>query len=115
MEIKPTGPGGPLPPVSNNDQAVKKFTKAARPEAVVGAEKGQAFKSITAEFHKADLQDPAKVDQMISRCSGELLQSALGRTGGKVSPADSANLTEFLQSDPVIRGKLLNYLERVLT
>ncbi len=115
MEIKPTGPGGPLPPVSNTDQTVKKFTKAARPDAAAGTGKGQALKSITADFHKADLQDPAKVDQILSRCSGELLQSALGRTGGKASPADTANLTEFLQNDPVIRGKLLNYLERVLT
>jgi len=114
MEIKPTAPGGPLPP-ADNDQTVKKFTKAARPDAAAGAEKGQALKSITAGLHKADLQDPAKVDQMLSRCSAELLQAALERTGGKVSPADAANLTEFLQSDPVIRGKLLNYLERVLT
>ena len=115
MEIKSTGPGGPPPPVSNNDQTVKKFTPAARPEAAAGAETRQPLKTITAEFHRADLQDPGKVDQMLTGCSGELLQSALERTGGTVSPADSANLIGFLKNDPVIRGKLLNYLERVLT
>ena len=115
MEIKPTGLGGPLPPVSNKDQAVKKFAKMAQPEATAGTEKGNALKSITADFRKTDLQDPAKVNQMLSRCSGELLQNAVERTGGKISPIDTANLTEFLQNDPVIRGKLLNYLERVLT
>jgi len=52
---------------------------------------------------------------MLSGCSGELVQSAIKGTGAKASPADSANLTEFVQNDPVIRGKLLNYLERVLT
>jgi hypothetical protein len=115
MQIRPPGSGGPLPPVSNQDQAVKNVAKAVRPEALAGPGKEEAFQSIKAEFHKTDLQDPAKVDQIISRCSGELLQTALERTGGKISPADTANLTEFLQNDPVIRGKLLNYLERVLT
>jgi hypothetical protein len=115
MDIKPTGPGGPLPPVSNNDQTVKKFTAAARPDANAGPNSAQAFQSITAEFHKADLQDSGKVDRMLSGCSGELLQSALQRTGGTVSPAGSASLTDVLKNDPVVRGKLLNYLERVLT
>jgi len=115
MEIKRTGPGGPLPPVSNNDLPVKKFANTTRPGATGVPEAGQALKSITAEFHKADLQDPAKVDQILSRCTGELVQSALTRTDGKISKADTANLTEWLQNDPVVRGKLLNYLERVLT
>jgi len=115
MQIKSTGPGGPLPPVSNNDHSVKKFTPAPPSAAAGGAGAGQALQSITAGFHKSDLQDPVKVDQMLSGCSGELVQSAIEGTGAKASPADSANLTEFVQNDPVIRGKLLNYLERVLT
>ena len=115
MEIKPTGPGGPLPPVSNNDQTVKKFAKAAQPDPAAGVGTGQTLKGIAGDFRKADLQDPAKVDQMLSRCSGELLRSALTGIGGKASPADSANLIGYLKNDPVIRGKLLNYLERVLT
>jgi hypothetical protein len=115
MEIKPTGPGGPLPPVSNDGQGVKKFAKAAQPDAAGGVDTGQTLQGIASDFRKADLQDPAKVDQMLSRCSSELLRSALTGIGGKVSPADSANLTGFLQNDPVIRGKLLNYLGRALT
>jgi len=114
MEIKPTGPGGLLPPVSGKDQAVKKFSPTSEPPATSGTP-AQAFKTITTgEFHKADLQDSAKVDEMLSGCSGELLLSALNRTGGKVSDTESANLTGFIKNDPVIRGKLLNYLERVL-
>jgi hypothetical protein len=115
MKINPTGPGGPLPPVSNNDLSVKKFSKTPQPDAAGAPEAGQALKAITAEFRKADLQDPAKVDQMLSQCTGELLQSALTRVDGKISPADTANLTEWLQNDPLMRGKLLNYLEQVLT
>ena len=113
MEIKPTGPGGPLPPASNNNQTIKKFTSVSQSDAATGT--AQTLQAISAEFHRADLQDPAKLDQALSRCSGELLQSSLESTGAKASPADTANLTEFLKDDPVIRGKLLNYLERVLT
>jgi len=115
MEIKSTGPGGLLPPDSGNGQPVKKFTPAERPAESAGADAGQPFQSITAELRLADLQAPAKLDQAISRCSGELLLSALQSTGGKVSPAGATQLTEFLSNDPVIRGKLVNYLERVLT
>jgi hypothetical protein len=114
MQIKPSGPGGPLPPASDNGQSVTKFSQAARLQEP-GAGTVQPFQSITSGFHKADLQDPAKVDQMISGCTGELLQSALERTGAKASPADTANLSSFMQNDPVIHGKLLNYLQRVLT
>jgi|SRR5215471_11800688 len=113
MEIKPTGPGGPQSPAPDNSRTVKKFTKASQPGAASGTE--QPFQAISTEFRRADLQDPAKVDQALSRCSGELLQSSLERTGTTASPADTANLTEFLKDDPVIRGKLLSYLERVLT
>ena len=115
MEIKPTGPGGLLPPVSNDGKTVKKFAKAVQSDAAAGAGTGQALKGIADDFRQADLQDPAKVDQMLSRCSSELLGSALTGIGGKVSPADSANLTGFLKNDLVIRGKLLSYLGRTLT
>jgi hypothetical protein len=37
------------------------------------------------------------------------------RADGKISPADAARLTDFMQNDPLFQGKLLNYLERVLT
>jgi hypothetical protein len=114
MEIKPTGPGSTLPPVSGKDQTVKKFSPTNEPLSASGTQSA-AFKTITTgEFEKADLQDSAKVDQMLSGCSGELLLSALERTGGTVSPTESENLTGFIKDDPVIRGKLLNYLERVL-
>lgn len=115
MEINPTGPGGPLPPLSGDEKTVRKAARAVRPEAATVPDAGQAFQGVTAEFHKADLQDPAKVDQMLQRCAGELVQSSLNRVDGKISPAGAAQLTESLQNDPLVRGKLLNYLERVLT
>ena len=114
MKINSTGFGGSLPPVPDNTQSVKGFSKPARPDAAAGPQAGDGLKAIAADFQKADLQDPAKVDQMLSRCSGQLVQNALQRVDGKASPADTANLTQYFQNDPVVRGKLLNYLERLL-
>ena len=95
MKINPTGPGAPPPGISDDKQTVAKGFRASRPETTAAPQSGQALKSITAEFHKTDLQDPAKVDQMVSRCAGELAQNALQRGGGKVTPADTANLTNI--------------------
>jgi hypothetical protein len=114
MKINSNRFGGSLPPVPDNTQSVKGFSKPSRPDAATGPQAGDALKAIAADFQKADLQDPAKVDQMLSRCSGELVQGALRRVDGKISPADTANLTQYFQNDPVVRGKLLNYLERHL-
>jgi hypothetical protein len=115
MKINSTGPGGPLPPIPGDKQSVKQFLKVAQPGAAVTPESAPGLKAITADYRKADLQDPAKVQQMLSRCTGELLQTAMKRADGKISPADAARLTDFMQNDPLFQGKLLNYLERVLT
>jgi hypothetical protein len=114
MEIKPPGAGGPLPPISPNNEPVRRLAKAARPETANIEPSGQSLKSITSECRKSDLQDPVKVEQILSRCTDELLQSALTRVDGKLPPEAGANLAEWMQNDPVLRGKLLNYLERVL-
>jgi hypothetical protein len=115
MEIKGPRPGGPLPPVADNNQPVNKFSKASRPVAAGAPQAENPLQAIAAEYSKADLKDPAKVDQILSRCTNELLQSALQRSGGKISPEGGATVNEWLQNDPHLRGKLLNYLERVLT
>jgi hypothetical protein len=115
MEIKPPRSGEPLPPVSDNTQSVKRFSNASRPTSAGATQSGPSLKAVTAEFRKADLQDPAKVDQILSRCAGELLESVMPNADVKISPKGTAELTDWLQSDPLLRGKLLNYLERVLS
>jgi len=115
MEIKGPRAGGSLPPIADNNQQVKKSAKVSRPVAAEGPQSANAVKAVASEFRKADLQDPAKVDQMLSRCTEELLNSAMQRAGGKISPQGGATVTEWLQNDPTLRGKLLNYLERVLS
>jgi hypothetical protein len=113
MEIKPPGAGGPLPPISDQNQPVTKFSKVSRPAAAGTPQSGLG--AVTAEYRKADLKDPAKADEILSRCAGELVQSVLPRTGANLAPASTAEIAEWLQNDPVMRGKLLNYLERVLS
>jgi hypothetical protein len=113
MEIKPPGSGGPLPPISDNNQPVKKFSNVSRPAAAGAPPSGLG--AVTAEYRKADLKDPAKADEILSRCAGELLESVLPQTGAKLTPASTAEIAEWMQTDPTLRGKLLNYLERVLS
>ena len=52
---------------------------------------------------------------MLSSCASELLGSALDQVKGPTSQDDSRYLADWLQNDPFIRGKLMSYLERVLT
>jgi hypothetical protein len=116
MEIKPTGLGGNLPPVSNNDQPVNKTTFSKQTEATSAASvtSDLPLSSVLAEYKKADLQDPAKVEKMLSQCTGGLLEDVLGPANSSLSANESSYLSGWLQDDPSVRGKLLNYLERVL-
>lgn len=118
MEVKPTGPGGNLPSVSNNNQQVgdKPFPGPAEPSGITGTPEQQdlPLSSVLANFSKADLQDPAKVDQMVSQCAGGLLGQALEQSNATLSPTETSYLTSTLQNDPSVRSKLLNYLEKTL-
>lgn len=118
MEIKPTGAGGNLPGVSNDDQAVnnKSFPRQSETASAAGAPAADpsSLASLLSEYKKTDLQDPAKVEKMLSQCASGLLGSALGQTGSKLSPDESSYLTGYLQNDPIMRSKLMSYLEQVL-
>jgi hypothetical protein len=71
--------------------------------------------TVRAQFSKADLQDPAKVETMLSQAADELVRSTLSDVNGRLPPGDSAYLSEWMRNDPTFRAKLLNYLQRVLT
>jgi hypothetical protein len=115
MEIKPTGPGANLPPVSNNDQAVNKtFSKPTEAPNAASVTPDRPLSSVLAQYKKADLQDPAKVEKMLSECTGGLLEDVLGPANSSLSANESSYVKGWLQNDPSVRGKLLNYLERVL-
>ena len=116
MSIKPTGPGGGLPPLGGADGVVSRApvrkSEFSQPAPAATAE---PLASVAAQFRKSDLQDPAKVEQMLSQCAGTLLDGALGRSNSQLPQNDNQYLADWLRNDPSIRTKLLNYLEQVLT
>ena len=114
MKINPTGPNG-LPPVSTSGEPLNTVAPApAETPEIAPSDAGQAPSELTARFRKADLQDPVKVEKMLSFCAGDLVQTAVGRVKGQMPEGGSQYLADCLQNDPTIRAKLLDYLERVL-
>jgi hypothetical protein len=118
MEIKPTGPGANISPISNNDQQVNNAAFSRQTEASnttgLTAQENLPLSSVLAAYRKSDLQDPGKVEEMLSRCTGDLLGDVLGQSSSSLSADEKSYLTGWLQNDPSIRGKLLNYLEKLL-
>ena len=69
--------------------------------------------SLSAEFTKADLQDPAKVNAMIPRALQEVLQSEL-ELPGLETPEQKAIALNWMAEDPTFRSLALQYLNDVL-
>jgi hypothetical protein len=69
---------------------------------------------VASEITQADLRDPRKTEETLTRRFGDLVDNAGRQFGMPVSDAQKHNLIEFLGNDPVMRGKLLNYLEQVV-
>jgi hypothetical protein len=116
MDIKPTGPGTGLPSLSGpEDRLNKPKFEETRTQPASSLESGAPFAGVAASFQRSDLQDPAKLETMMSQCASELVGSALGQVNGQLPPADTQYLTEWLQNDPTIRARVLNCLQRVLT
>ena len=63
---------------------------------------------------RAELADPSKTEETLRRCFSGLVDDS-GRDLG-VSPSNSqkSDLVAYLGNDPVMRGKLLNYLDQVV-
>ena len=68
-------------------------------------------KVITAQFRKADLRDPAKLELLIRGCADELIASARDITG-PISDAQRASLVDFMSADPTLRRQIERYLEK---
>ena len=63
---------------------------------------------------QADLRDPQKAEEAVMRSCGDLVDGAGRQLGVPLSDAQRRSLLEFLGNDPVMRGKLLSYLEQVV-
>jgi len=69
---------------------------------------------VPAGVTQADLRDPRKMEETLMRCFGGLVDNAGSELGVTVSDEQRRNLLEFLSNDPVMRGKLLKFLEQVV-
>jgi hypothetical protein len=62
----------------------------------------------------ADLADPRKREEALQRCFNGLVDDSGRQIGTSPSSSQKSELVAFLGSDPLMRGKLLNYLDQVV-
>jgi hypothetical protein len=118
MKIKPPGSGiPPLPPAKGPEPAPESAKprpagefKTAQTGTPASAATG--LPGVAGQFKKADLRDAGKVDQILRSAIQEM--TATDFSAAKLSAADQKYLVDWMQNDPTMRSRLLNYLERVL-
>jgi hypothetical protein len=62
---------------------------------------------------QADLANAGKTEEAVTRSFGSLVDDAGRQMGVSPSDAQKRDLVEFLGNDPLMRGKLLSYLEQI--
>jgi hypothetical protein len=114
MDINRTGPRSPNieGPAQTANRTAARFQSPAAEPAEPGATVTPA--GVPPGVTQADLRDPQKVEQTLARCFSNLVDSAGVQLGTPISDTQKQNLLEFLRNDPVMRGKLLNYLEQAV-
>lgn len=68
---------------------------------------------LSAEFSRADLNDPAKADQMISRAIEEIMGKDF-ETAGFNKPEQKQMILDWMSNDPSLRSMAVTYLGDVL-
>ena len=110
MVIKPTGPPK-LDFVEPQQRAERAPFKpdAARTDPTSAPQTSDGPPTIS----RADLSDPQKAEQVLQQCLSEVLQEASRNMGVPVSDSQQQALLNVLGNDPVMREKLLRYLDQV--
>lgn len=115
MEIKRTGP-----PNLNLGQADQR-TEAARgafkyaPENSADREVSPEASDVPAGVSRADLRDPQKAEQILRQYLSGALHNAIRNQGVSVADSQQHTILSVLQNDPVLREKLLRYLDHSAT
>ena len=124
MKITPPDFGKPtFQPGDENQKISKKPEKpfsvdrrsAAPPEGASLTEKAQQahFPGVTAQFSKADLRNPQKVETVLRTSVEELIQTEFPQARFSSEEARK-KFVELMANDPLFRSKLLGHLERLL-
>lgn len=110
MKITNQRPGSPLGP----DGGEAKKPSAAAKSFALNAEKASAkvLGGIQSRYKAADLDDPAKGDAAVRESLDALISSQ--PVGGGLMEEQRAKLVDFLQADPVVRGKIDALLRKAL-
>jgi hypothetical protein len=64
------------------------------------------------KFSKADLQDPAKLDQLVRSSALEIVNSQTGSS--PLSSAQKQHLSDYMSEDPIFRQRIETYLRKAL-
>jgi hypothetical protein len=115
--IKPPGAYRPLDLDAETTTASKPGKRFANGEsevhaAEVAGDTPRPF-GVAAQFSRAALQDPAKLDSMVRAFASDLIDSGQGVTGA-LSGADRESLLDFVSRDPLVRHQIETYLQKVL-
>jgi hypothetical protein len=111
MDINRMGPRNiPLDnPAQPADRMAARFQGSAPPKDAGAAAAGGALPPVA----QSDLADARKTDQILAQSFGSLVDAAGRQQGATLSDAQRRDLVEFMGSDPLMRGKLLSYLEQI--
>ncbi len=114
--IKPVG-NPPLTPSSaegpaDSTKPDRTFADAQDKLRPSSSEPGAPPVGVAAQFNRAELQDPAKLDQMVRASVTEMVDAQ--STPGPLSNNDKASLVDFLSGDPLVRQQIETYLRKVL-
>jgi hypothetical protein len=112
MEINRTGPRSS--PVENSTQRAEQNSSEFRNSAAqaIGSDSDVQPTGVPAGITRAELADANKNEEIVKRSFGEMIDDASRELGLSVSGTQKQGLLEFLGNDPVMSGKLLNYLEQ---
>jgi hypothetical protein len=106
MDINRTGPRNAQfdNPAQATERTAARFKSSAPAAADAGAPPALA---------QADLADPRKSEEIVARSFGALVDDAGKQLGASPTDAQKRDLVQFLANDPLMRGKMLSYLEQI--
>ena len=118
MEIKPPGTGKPTFDPSQSpggvDPKTAKFEgKLQRTSDGSPASLPPALSAFKSRFTKTDLEDSSKLDSIFKSAARELMVDQLPQAA-QLGEADKQMLADYMSQDPVIQGKLLGLLRKIL-
>jgi hypothetical protein len=118
MDIKPKPPGTGRPAFdpSENTRSVELKTgkfENKLPGATESPALSAAVKELKGLYSKRDLDDSAKLDSVLNTAARKLMLDELPQAA-QLGESDKKFLADWMAKDPVIQGKLMGFLRRIL-